>query len=190
MIYFLNSIPSGGNNSIIADWNFTESLVDSINGYSITLDSATRDSEGLHINDDYGVGKLPILVSGCMFYELELGDYTALSNGDIFYIDRSSRNAIGYDGNTWKLNWFNSVFNSGITDINFFRNSMLKFYIDKDRKAKVYKNSDLIIQSNNSMQGTNVTFYPIPSDITIGDSLYGSLKGLIVKSLKIGFENI
>ena len=62
------AIPTGGNWVLVADWDFTQSLTDSINGYVCTLGSyTTQDSAGIHFTQNttsscklpYGVGNYP-----------------------------------------------------------------------------------------------------------------------------------
>lgn len=83
-------------------WDFTESLVDSIGGLSVTLSNgATRDSEGLKISGSTQYAALPLKWEAYKTYEIDFASASrAFSSGHGRVFVFSDRGFVWYNGST------------------------------------------------------------------------------------------
>ena len=143
----------------IADWDFTsESLVDSVNGYTIENHNATLSSNGLSFNTNSCYVDIPLDLLGIgRAYEIEFGEmdceYSENNNrlfGYRYYSNTSqsySNNGLYYRGaaSLWCVyDDTNGVQASNISDPDYFSNSTMKIEIGTDGKWKIYKNGELV----------------------------------------------
>lgn len=152
----VNVSGGGGGGDLVADWDFTQSLVDSVSGLVAALyGGCTQDAGGLHFT---GVKQYATL-NGSNKYtwfpdrtiELDIaamdlqGDdsahYTLITNyhptetGAWGYLYRNSGVWAFYDG-SWH--------NSSITDKNYWNNKTLGIYMTTENTVKVYANGVLL----------------------------------------------
>ena len=188
MIYYLNSLPSSGPSAAkyIANFDFTQSLTDSVNGMIATIGAATRDSNGVHLSasnsyiniaDLKGIMYLPIFT-----IEVDVGACNAtpssdhkrfiLWNNDSGFIFRSTGNWNIYN-NGWQ--------EAGSSDINAFSNSTLKMKFYFDHKIEVYKNNTLFYSDN------NVGALNSPTGLLIG-STSASFYDVYIKAVRAYYD--
>lgn len=188
MIYYLNSLPtSSGDKVVIADFDFTESLTDKVNGFTSTLlNGASRDSNGVHItaanqylqiNSLFGALSLKL----CTF-ELDIGNMESINpaNHNRFFMFGSSDGFIFRNNGHWNV--YNDGWKTnGPTDPNIFKNSKCTIKMNKDN-FKVYKNDILVYETTitGSISGS--------TNFTIGTGNY-AFYNLDVRSLKIYIES-
>lgn len=161
----------------IANWDFTQSLIDSVNGLEATLTSgASRDSNGVTISGASGRIVLPKGVQGFMrTFEIEVGDITS-ATGSVFLIT-SGGDGIGYKDGSWRLysgSWDTAT---NVTDLDAFANGVIKIYIDENGYWHIYKDDVLLWDSNKTLVPANQT-------ATIGYSS-NSLRTMVIKSVKV-----
>lgn len=166
-----------GGSAPIADWDFTQSLIDSVNGLEATLTSgASRDSNGVTISGSGGRIVLPKGVQGFMrTFEIEVGDITS-ATGSVFFIT-SGGDGIGYKDGSWRLysgSWDTAT---NVTDLDAFANGVIKVYIDENGYWHIYKDDVLLWDSNKTLVPANQT-------ATIGYSS-NSLRTMVIKSVKV-----
>lgn len=165
------AVPSSQN--LLANWDFTQSLIDSVKGLEVTISNATRDSEGIHLSSASSAVTLPnYLYGGYRTFEFEVGDCQAVLSGThlrfFSYSDNAGLIYRNDAGGYWCFYSSSWAANSGIVDINYFRNSIVKIEIG-DLYWKVYKNGDLVYSPNVRMSGeavrykfgqTSLSFFP------------------------------
>lgn len=175
----LVQVPSGA--QLIANWDFTQSLVDSVKGLEVTLGNATRDSEGVHLTaiNSY-ISLPPYLYGGYRTFEFEVGDSQAVLSGNhlrLFSFDADKgliyRNQTNPKWSFYSGSWAGS---SDISDINFFKNSVVKIETG-DLYWKIYKNGELVYSPNIRMDNTGVSY-------KIGQTNY-SFFPCVIKNLKV-----
>ena len=148
-----------GVSPVIANWDFTsESLVDTINGYTLDNHNATLSSSGLSftINSVYVNIPLDLLGIG-RAYEIDFGTMTcdtSSNNNRVFgyryYSSDSATHAncgLYFKGSSGKWAVYdetNSVQESTISDPNYFSNSTMRIEIGNDGKWKIYRNGKLV----------------------------------------------
>ena len=90
---------------LIYDWDFTNGLVDSIGGLSVTLaNGATRDSNGITISDASQYAVFPISYAAHMTYELDIASANkgfSGTHGRLLMVSQSE-GFIANGGNTWQ----------------------------------------------------------------------------------------
>ena len=149
------------------DWDFTQSLIDSVEGEEITLVNTTRDSSGLHFTNGLCVANIPVsLLQAGREYEIHFGsamlhDY----NERIFMFDSTPNEyAEGFVFSSYYHRWgtYDNVHGwqtSDIRDETYFDNSILKIRITSDGKWHIYKNDVLFYEPANAISLQNkVTF--------------------------------
>ena len=190
MIYYLNSLPAAsGDKVVIADFDFTESLTDKVNGFTSSLNGgATRDSNGVHItaasqylriNSLFGLLSLKL----CTF-ELDIGNMELMNSSthNRFFMFDVSNGFIYRNNGHWNVYAGSSWKTDGETDPNIFKNSKCIIKMSRDNSFKVYKNNTLVYETTitGNISGSNNFF--------IGSETQ-SFYNLDIKSLKIYIES-
>ena len=188
MIYYLNSLPkSSGNEVVIADFDFTESLTDKVNGFTSSLiNGSTRDRSGVHItgaSQYLQINSLFAALSLKLFtFEIDIGNMEIANsaNNNRFFMFGSG------DGFVYRNNGHWNVYNdgwktNGNTDPNIFKNSKCIIKMNKNN-FKVYKNDTLVYETTitGSISGS--------TNFQIGSGSY-SFDNLDVRTLKIYIES-
>lgn len=186
MAYFLCKSGGGGNLKWLkfADFDFTQSLRDSVRGITATLNSATRDADGLHFPSSSAYVSINDLFSFIKTnhnrFEVDMGNgsiINAASNNRFFMW--ASTNGIIYRGNKgWSIyngSW-SPVFS---TDKDIFNNSTLKVET-LNNQVKIYKNDTLLFTHN---KGSTIETFQFGSSGT-------SCSNLNIKALRVYIENI
>ena len=168
MIYYLNSLPAAsGDKVVIADFDFTESLTDKVNGFTSSLNGgATRDSNGVHItaasqylriNSLFGLLSLKL----CTF-ELDIGNMELINSSthNRFFMFDVSNGFIYRNNGHWNVYAGSSWKTDGETDPNIFKNSKCIIKMSRDNSFKVYKNNTLVYETTitGNISGSNNFF--------------------------------
>lgn len=166
-------------------WDLTSSVVDELQGISLTLvNSAAITADGASIPNISSQIKLPTKLKPFNIkVDIDIGDTEAvlgsnhlrlfvsdLSDWNAGLIYRSSGEWSFYSGSQWDSG-------SGITDINFFSNSLLSIEIDYNNRWKIYKDGVLVYSPAISLTSNN---YPL----AIGAASQSYFPA-IIKSIKI-----
>ena len=194
---------NGGSGSVddiqIADFDFTKSLTDSINGFTATLSGGvSRTDDGLFFGSS-NTGKallnnLDGLLSlyGGFSFELGFGETNITPTSHVRFFTISSNSECGfiyrYGGANNKFSMYFKdgwASNSEITDPNYFSNKTLKLNYEWGNLIKYYEGK------NNIYSLTHALTAQYASGITPQFSIGGASQSLInsyVKSLKVFFH--
>ena len=190
MIYYLNSLPAAsGDKVVIADFDFTESLTDKVNGFKSSLyGGAIRDSNGVHISAAGHYLQIDslfgFLSSKLCTFELDIGNMTLMNSSthNRFFMFNVSSGFIYRNNGHWNV--YNNTYwrTDGETNPNIFNNSKCIIKMSSDNSFKVYKNNTLVYETTIPSAITGETNFFIGSETQ-------SFYNLDVKSLKIYIES-
>lgn len=179
--------------NMLYNWNFKNSLTDSVGGQTAVLDGATRDGDGLHFT-----GALHNVLCGTNIMgrnrtiEIKFGtmvsvfDYTS-RNGIFFWVNQNpSSHGFGWAANKhafggyWKGGWY---LIPSVTDLNYFSDSLLKITIDSNGNATYYKDG---VQIGGSTDNT----YQIQAEDTVlllgsNNSNYPAFYNMIIEEVHV-----
>ena len=188
MIYYLNSLPSGGGEQkYIANFDFTQSLTDSVNGFTAVLSNCTRDSSGVHLSGYTSYVSitqlLGILTTPVFTIEVDFGDCNPVVSSDhkrlvmwteaCGFIYRSAGYWAIYNANNW--------YGQGNSNIDIIDNSTLKIKFHFDHKIEAYVNDTLIYSYN------DIRALTTPTSLYIGSKGF-SYYDLYVKALRVYYD--
>lgn len=143
---------SGSGGSEVANWDFSDSLIDSVNGLTATVyGSPTTDSNGITFTGTGQRIELPFIVKGVFRnYEFEFGDvseYTPGENGARM-LDINEYGLFFFPNTGWSFRSPEVGYEDiGAIDYDYFKNSIMRVYIDADLKASIYKNDQLVFKT-------------------------------------------
>lgn len=156
----------GGTVSPLYEWDFTSSMVDSVQGITAVSD-VTRDSNGIYFSGGQKYVKLPDVYAKGRTFWLSFTDFntrnggTNGANGRIITASTSENSGSYGSGFIYRNNgtmafyiknnpgWDTSVSSAGKYD--YFKNSTLKMYVDADGMATVYKDSALVLAAGHAI---------------------------------------
>lgn len=165
--------------SALYDWDFTESLIDKVQGEEIILTNATRDSSGIYFNNDHCGADIPAsLLQVGREYEIHFGTVSisspGIGNRRIFVFGSSNHQydcGLEYRGAQDKygvFDWVTYWQMSDKGDLDYFSNSILKIQITSDGKWHLYKDNILFYETPIAVDLTdNATF-------SLGSTIYGA----------------
>ena len=170
------------------DWDFRESLIDSISGVQAECHSVTYDENGLLFNNASAYVKLPGYVK--MFaaaklkpieIELDVGDMNLASTSyhKRFVMANEGCGLIYRNSGVWSFYavdyWAQD---SDISDKDYFSNSLLKIIIDSNDYWHIYKNNSLVYEPNRPL------VFDLDPVRILGSSTF-SCDGVRIKGLRI-----
>lgn len=190
------------NECIIANWDFKQSLIDTIGNREVSLTDGTRDSSGVHLTQSTSKIVLPDLyMSSNLYIEAKFGTITGdLTNnknkGIITYKPSNSSSPYGlilrrvnyaYRWQIYNGTWADNILSE---NENYFSNSTLKYEVNSDGIPNVYKDGTLVLTGSQFRS----SLYPkYLQEITIGGCVNNtnneSLYNITIESLKIGYYN-
>lgn len=135
---------SGGSN-YLEEWDFTQSLVGKIRGFTPTVSGAVQDSNGVTFDStsDYLMFGNYALWRGIII-ELDIGAMSLTSDAHRrFIMFDPSQGLIYRNTGRWSFYSNGSWTDSTETDGAFFANSTIKIYIDDNKRWHIYKNNVL-----------------------------------------------
>lgn len=138
---------------IVANWNFTQSLYDTVEQLvgcrDLIWGDSSIDSSGLHLSNNDEIEVPSWLARYANTIEMKVGTYEinqTYGNGTVFWFNKNSAMLCYYESDGyWKFqdasSW-SSVLNesTGITDANFFQNSTIKIHYDEQGYITLYRN--------------------------------------------------
>lgn len=163
-------------------WDFTQSLVDSIEGLTASLaGGASLTSDGVLLQSAASIIKFPSALKNYPFFdfEVEFGEINAVlaSSHMRLFMFGNSAGLIYRNIGVWSFYSYSAwATNSDITDVNFFSNSILRVEIGYDNKWKIYKNGSLVYSPDAAQGATN------PISIGAADQ---SFFPAVIKSFKV-----
>ena len=160
---------SGGSDRFLKyDWDFKESLVDSISGVTASLTSATQTSDGVLIASSSGRITIPstykLLASEWMpvTIEVDIGAMTAAVSDDHlrFLMVTDNYGFIYRSNGYWSLYNGQWASDSDISDFDYFANSTLKVEIDSSNYWHIYKDGVLVYEPSRALSiGYSNTYF-------------------------------
>lgn len=174
----------------VADWDFKESLVDSVNGYTATLmGGASRDSNGVKIVGDGQYLKFPFGIFGFpMTFEMKMGtmdkQFGTGRHGRFFIFgsgETSGDKGFVYKHQDSYWSFYDTAWatSSTITDPNYFSNSTVKLEFDNEGHWKMYKDGVLLYLPSQT------SVISAPRYLSIGSPSYQSFYNMTIESLKV-----
>ena len=166
------------------EWDFTQSLVDSIDGAStVTLyNSATRDSNGIKLSSATDYIKFPMSFETGYVYEFDMGDmiFKSSSNHGRFIMVDNESGLIYRSADHWGA-WQDSWVQNRTSDTNssLFANSTIKVVVRPDKSIEFYHNGEYYAHYTISDSRIGV------SNFTIGSSDGQSFYNLVIKAARI-----
>lgn len=182
---------SGGKSGddILANFDLTSSLVDSVNGFTGTKSSAvTLSSAGAKIGDNSSIIKFPqlqgLVLANIFTFEFTFGDFDNKNlSGDRQFMMWQSSNAYGLYWRGTQSCW--SVKHNGtwydepsLNNANYFANKNVKFKWSMDGTFKIYVNNELVYNKTIGLMSGNVNQFSIGSSFNCAYIFY-------VKALKV-----
>ena len=178
---------TGGGSALLADWDFTSSLTDSVNGFTATLGgAATQDSTGVSIPNLNSYITFP-LVTKAVFrtYEIDMGSMSYyggsganrrlfMFNGGGGFIYRTTGKWSFFDrnsGGTWATD-------SSLSSFDYFANSTIKIFIDENGYFHIYKDGMLVYEPNRPFYSAS-DFYGVTYGIRLGMDTYSGASSVI-----------
>ena len=149
---------------IIRDWDFTQSLVDSVAGDTVTLNGATRTNDGITLSTAYQY----IQIANSLYkpnraYEIDIGTCNITSGAHRRFFMYSADSGLIYRSTGRWAVYFGNWEESSITDGNAFANSTLRIEVQSNNTWKLYKDGTPIFE-------TTLTTPSSASSFTIGAS--------------------
>ena len=181
------NVQGGGGATLLAAWDFTSSLTDSVNGFAATLGgSATQDSSGVSIPNLNSYVTFPLATKAVFrTYEIDMGSMSYygsaganrrlfMFNGGGGFIYRSTGKWSFYDrnsGGTWATD-------SSLSSFDYFANSTIKIYIDENGYFHIYKDGTLVYEPNRPFYSAS-DFYGVTYGIRLGMDAYSGASSVI-----------
>ena len=185
MAYFL--CKSGGGTLKwlkFADFDFTQSLNDSVRGITATLSSATRDADGLHFPSSSAYVTINDLFSFIKTnhnrFEVDMGNGSLIntSSNNRFFMWSSTTGLIYRGDKGWSV--YNGSWTSSFSsDKDLFNNSTLTIET-LNNQVKIYKNETLLFTTG---KGSNQLTFQFGASGS-------SCANLNIKALRVYIENI
>lgn len=152
-VIYLNT-PAGELKSELVNFNFKESLTDSINGFTAVLGgAATQGNSGISLPSSNAIIKLTsinFLIMGNIFtFEVDVGDCNLnMSDGNHkrFFMWASNCGLIYRNTGYWGI-YADSWYMTTISDKDYFKNSTVKIVFNK-KNMKLYRNNELVHEFN------------------------------------------
>ena len=173
------------------EWDFTESLIDSVNGLEATLSNATQTSSGISIASSSAAVAIPMIAKAIAAFsdlctiELDVGGMQYSGSGNHrFLMFTSAAGLIFRSTGKWSFYTGSWATDSNITDFDYFANSTVKMTINSSGTVKIYKDNTLIYEPNKTYDIANSS-----GKMYIG-STSDSCNSCIVKALRIINSNI
>lgn len=164
------------------DWDFTQSLIDSVGGVTASLTGATRDSSGIHftgatdyasLGQVFGTNKTMIIELGTC--ERNASTWTDSStsgtNGIIFWTDSNLSYGFGWNKTYQSFGFYSNAYSTDgttattanawkqfqtLNNTNDLSNAVIKMTIDSNKIAHMYFNGEEIIPKK---QNTSESMY-------------------------------
>ena len=182
---------------MLYNWDFTDSLVDSVQGVTavlgkITGDNPTQDSSGVHITSNNQYIHLGDVYEQGTTIEVDFGtmDRQGTANSRVLMVGTVATGGLGTgfiyrSNNTW--NWYASgswdTAISSTTNANVFSNSTLKAVFDNDGHMAVYNGDVLLGTSTRAFLETDGTTVELGANS--GTGTYTSYYNMTVKAVRI-----
>ena len=152
-VIYLNT-PAVGAKAALVNFNFKESLIDSIHGFTATLGgSATQGNSGVSIpsyNSRIILTEINFAIIGNIFtFEIDVGDCninTSDGKHKRFFMWSSACGLIYRSTGYWGI-YGNDWYMTTISDKDFFKNSTVKIACNKNN-IKLYRNNQLVHEFN------------------------------------------
>lgn len=183
--------------SLLYNWDFTQSLTDTIGGVTATMYSAATewDANGAYIEDEQRYLRLPGVYNVGRTYWVTFTDFNTrkggtagkhgriimasdganTSNNGCGFVYRSTGTITFYTSSSWNTE---AIPSTGKFD--YFANSTLKMYVDADGMASVYKNNELVISATKAIKSSR-----IGKDIVLGGSTNDCAAYMCVTAIQI-----
>lgn len=180
---FIAKEVSGGG-TLIADWDFTTSLIDTVSGLTATLTTdASQDSSGVSITGTKGA----IQVNGGLkastrTYEIKIGDMTldTLSRHHRFFMPVYNSGLIYRSNGYWSFYYGSWATDSDIDDYDYFANSTMKIVVDVNGNWHIYKDDTLVYEPNITYDIRTTS-----GVLMIGSSDAQSCTGVVIEGLTV-----
>lgn len=182
---------------MLYSWDFTQSLTDSIQGVTATIDSSvyqkpTRDSMGVHITNSSSYIDLGQIYDTGITVEIDFGtmDRQGTGNGRVLSVGNQATSGLstGFiyrNNNTW--NWYaNSSWCTAVTSTtnpNYFSNKTLKAVFDSSGYMSVYDGTTLLGTSSRPFATSVGTYMQIGS--YCGTGSYSCFYNMTVLAVRI-----
>ena len=176
----------------VIDFNFMESITDSMRGSVATLSNVTRDSNGLHftaassyVDFDTFIDYFNVFPN--MAYEIDVGNYsltagsTAFNNYFILFNTTSANFGIGMNNSNKWVMWTNSSASviNGADGIDFFKNKTIRIETLGNKNYKIYADGTLL----------DTKSFAAPSLLRLGHASK-SCQGMIIKAMRFYVKNV
>ena len=151
---------------LVAYWDFTQSLYDTVEQLvgcrDLIWGDSTIDNSGLHLSLGDVIEVPSWIVRYANTFEMTIGDYEinqTYLNGTMFWFNKNAACLAYYESDGYWKFVDNTVWSStleestGITDVNFFKNSRIKIHYDENGIIKLYKN-DVLQYTTHSVKMT------------------------------------
>lgn len=138
---------------LVANWNFKQSLYDTVEQLvgcrDLVWGDSSRDSSGLHLSLGDEIEVPSWLARYANTIEMTVGTYQinqTYGNGTMFWFNKNSATLAYYESDGfWKFqdssSWSSVLSEStGITDVNYFQNSTIKIHYDEQGYITLYRN--------------------------------------------------
>ena len=181
------NVQGGGGSKLLAAWDFTSSLTDSVNSFVATLGgSASQSSAGVSIPDLNSYITFPLATKAVFrTYEIDMGSMSYyggsganrrlfMFNGGGGFIYRTTGKWSFYDrnsGGTWATD-------SSLTSFDYFANSTIKIYIDESGYYHIYKDGTLVYEPNRPFYSAS-DFYGVTYGLRLGMDTYSGASSVI-----------
>ncbi len=152
-VIYLNT-PAAGLKSALVNFNFKESLIDSVHGFNATLSgSATQGNSGVSLpsyNSRIILTEINFSIIGNIFtFEIDVGDCNIdINDGKHkrFFMWSTACGLIYRNTGYWAI-YGNDWYMTTISDKDFFKNSTVKIVFNK-KNIKLYRNNQLVHEFN------------------------------------------
>lgn len=171
--------------TVLYNWDFTRSMVDTVNGAEATLSGAIRDGNGVTIDDGSESVFLGNFWRTNRTIEVDFGSFTPNITATHVLVMFGSSNGFSRwaNGDTWGV-YCNGTWNAPdpkISDRNYFANATLKLKVAEDGAISVYRNHEWMMTSTQTFATADA---PIHIGKVIGSS-YGSVQPITVTGCRI-----
>ena len=172
----------GAGKTLIANWDFSQSHIDTINGLEATTYSTQTTAEGEQITTTYGYINFPIEIkANARAYEIEVGNTNFQANAVNRFININGQGLTYMGNNVWGFSNGNNqrATDTNITDVNYFKNSTVRIEVELLGNWKIYKDGVLVYSPDVAYSFVNNT-----KDLSIG-STSSSCSGATIKGVKV-----
>lgn len=176
----------------VVDFNFTESVTDSLRGSVATLSNVTRDTNGLNFTAASSYVDFDSFIDNFnvypyMAYEIDVGNYsltagsTAFNNYFILFNTSSSNLGIGMNNSNKWVMWTNSTASviNGADGIDFFKNKTIRIETLDNKNYKIYADGNLL----------DTKTFANPALLRLGHTTK-SCQGMIIKAMRFYVKNV